>query len=162
MKKFLIIPAMALSLAACQQSDYTREDGAVKKETIGQVSGAIIGGILGSKVGKGTGRGIAIGVGALLGSMMGQSIGQSLDRADLMYHEDTTYNALETHKSGTSKEWYNPDTGHSGTVTPTRTYEVASGEYCREYTQTITVGDKTERAYGTACRQEDGTWQIQN
>ena len=32
------------------------------------------------------------------------------------------------------------------------------GEQCREFQQTITIGGKTEKAYGTACRQPDGTW----
>ena len=29
---------------------------------------------------------------------------------------------------------------------------------CREFQRTITIGGKTEKAYGTACRQPDGTW----
>ena len=47
-----------------------------------------------------------------------------------------------------------------GTYTPTNTYQTTTGQYCREFQQTITVGGQTEDAYGTACRQEDGTWQI--
>jgi surface antigen len=35
-----------------------------------------------------------------------------------------------------------------------------SGKYCREFQQTVTIGGKTEQAYGTACRQPDGSWQI--
>ena len=31
---------------------------------------------------------------------------------------------------------------------------------CREFQQTITVGGRTETAYGTACRQPDGDWKI--
>ena len=162
MKKFLLIPAVALSLAACQQSDYTRSDGQLKKESIGMLGGAVIGGVLGSKIGKGSGNGIAIGVGTLLGAALGQSIGSSLDAADLNYHNQAAQNALESSRIDEPNEWYNPDSGNSGTITPTRTFEVARGEYCREYTQTISVGGKTEKAYGTACRQEDGTWQIQN
>lgn len=162
MKKLLLIPVLALSVSACQQSDYTRSDGAIKKETIGTIGGAVIGGVLGSKIGKGSGNGIAIGVGTLLGAALGQSIGSSLDNADLQMHNHAAQEALEVSQVGTTSEWYNPDSGHSGTITPTRTFEVARGEPCREYSQTITVGGKTERAYGTACRQADGSWQIQN
>ncbi len=36
-----------------------------------------------------------------------------------------------------------------------------NGEQCREYQRTITIGGKTETAYGTACRQPDGTWKTQ-
>lgn len=31
---------------------------------------------------------------------------------------------------------------------------------CREYTVPITVGGRAETAYGKACRQPDGSWQI--
>ena len=47
-------------------------------------------------------------------------------------------------------------------MTPTRTFQTASGQPCREYQQTVTIGGKTEEAYGTACRQPDGTWKIVN
>ena len=36
------------------------------------------------------------------------------------------------------------------------------GGYCREYTRNVVIGGQVQHAYGTACRQEDGTWQIQN
>jgi surface antigen len=66
--------------------------------------------------------------------------------------------ALETTPSGQSVAWRNPDNGHAGTVTPTRTYQTAQGSYCREFQQTVTIDGKQERAYGTACRQPDGSW----
>ena len=56
--------------------------------------------------------------------------------------------------------WQNPDSGNYGTVTPVREGTTASGAYCREFQQTITVGGKTEEGYGTACRQPDGSWKI--
>ena len=58
--------------------------------------------------------------------------------------------------------WRNPDSGNSGSITPTRTYEIANGQYCREYRQTIVIGGEPQQAYGTACRQPDGTWQTQS
>jgi hypothetical protein len=33
---------------------------------------------------------------------------------------------------------------------------------CREYDSTIYVGGQPQHAYGTACQQPDGSWQIQN
>ncbi len=56
--------------------------------------------------------------------------------------------------------WQNPDSGHSGTVTVTKTYQATSGSYCRQYETSVNIGGKLENAYGTACRQPDGTWKI--
>ena len=73
--------------------------------------------------------------------------------------ESSNY-ALEQSPSGKTVPWQNPDSGHAGSITPTKTYQDGSGKYCREYTQTVKIGNKEEKAYGTACRQEDGHWQI--
>lgn len=32
--------------------------------------------------------------------------------------------------------------------------------YCREFTKIVQVGGQTQSAYGTACYQPDGSWQI--
>ena len=37
-----------------------------------------------------------------------------------------------------------------------------SGLVCREYQQSITVGGQTEQAYGQACLQPDGSWELVN
>jgi surface antigen len=34
------------------------------------------------------------------------------------------------------------------------------GAYCREFQQTVSIGGREERAYGTACRQPDGSWKV--
>ena len=62
--------------------------------------------------------------------------------------------------TGETVRWRNPDSGHSGTFTPTRTYRTADDRNCREYQTTVTVGGRNRDAYGTACRQGDGTWKI--
>lgn len=33
--------------------------------------------------------------------------------------------------------------------------------YCREFTQTVSIGGKIKESYGTACMQPDGTWEMQ-
>ena len=47
-----------------------------------------------------------------------------------------------------------------GAVTAVRDGMRSSGRYCREFQQTLIVGGRTENAYGTACRQPDGSWEI--
>ena len=87
-------------------------------------------------------------------------MGASLDKADKQAMQRTTSHALENNRSGTTSTWDNPDTGHRGSVTPTETYQSADGQYCREFTTSVTVEGKREKAKGTACRQPDGTWRI--
>ncbi len=52
------------------------------------------------------------------------------------------------------------DGGATGSVVALRDGTSTSGRYCREFQQTVTVGGKAEQAYGTACQQPDGAWEI--
>jgi surface antigen len=69
---------------------------------------------------------------------------------------------LEYTPAGTPTTWRNPDSGHSGTITPVRTYQTSAGTHCREYQQTVVIGGEKHQGYGTACRQPDGSWKIVN
>ncbi|MDA1097443.1 MAG: RT0821/Lpp0805 family surface protein [Proteobacteria bacterium] len=150
----MAIGLIALSAAACQDAG--------EKQGVGTLLGAAGGALLGSQVGGGSGTLVAVAAGTLLGGFLGSEVGKSLDRADRLAMEKTTQRTLETTPSGDPVSWRNPDSGHSGTVTPQPSYQNASGQYCREYQQTITVNGKTETAYGTACRQPDSSWKIVN
>ncbi|MGY8961162.1 MAG: RT0821/Lpp0805 family surface protein, partial [Alphaproteobacteria bacterium] len=94
------------------------------------------------------------------GAMFGGEVGKSLDKADRAAIHRSTNNALETGRSGESVAWNNPDSGNYGDVVPKPAYRAPSGEYCREYQQTVTVAGKSEEAYGKACRKPDGSWEI--
>lgn len=130
------------------------------KQTLGTIVGAGLGALAGSQVGGGKGQMVGVAIGALAGAWMGSEIGKSLDKADKAYLARTTQDSLEYGKTGVTSSWRNPDSGHSGTVTPTSTYQKAAGEYCRQFEQTIYVNGKEETATGRACRQPDGTWKI--
>jgi hypothetical protein len=54
------------------------------------------------------------------------------------------------------------DGPNTGAVTVIRTGTAANGQPCREFRQQVTIGGKTETAYGVACRQQDGAWRIVN
>lgn len=146
--------AFVFALAACE--------GAGPKQAGGTLAGAGLGALAGSQVGKGKGKLVAVAVGTLAGAFLGSEVGKSLDRADRLYMQRTSQGALEKNKSGQASRWRNPDSGNSGTVQPTRTYRTAAGKYCREYQQTVTIAGKTESAFGTACRQPDGSWKVVN
>ena len=66
---------------------------------------------------------------------------------------------LEHNRTDQPSAWKNPDTGSNYTVTPSRTYTVAEGP-CREFTLDARVGGNPEQLYGTACRQQDGSWKM--
>jgi len=156
--KILVAVFLLAPLAACQGEQFNAPN--ISKETGGTVVGGLGGALLGNQIGGGSGRVVATIAGGLLGAYLGNSVGASLDRADMNYYDETSQTALERNKIGQTSTWQNPDSGHGGTVTPTRTFQSANNQYCREYTQTVNVGGKTERAYGTACRQSDGSWKI--
>ena len=48
----------------------------------------------------------------------------------------------------------------SGAVTTTRIGTSSTGRPCREFQQSVTIGGKTEQAYGTACMNPDGSWEV--
>lgn len=161
MKRILIGLVIATLLAGCANGmNMTRQDGRVSKQGVGTLAGAAAGAIAGSNVGKGKGNIAAIAIGTLLGAALGNEIGASLDRADLNYYNQTSQRALETADNGQSLPWKNPQSGNHGTVTPVNYYQNDNGQYCREYSQTISVGGRTESGYGRACRQPDGSWKI--
>lgn len=126
-------------------------------EQTGMVVGGVLGGLLGSQVGEGHGKVAAVIVGTLAGASIGGSVGRSMDETDRL----KTAATLENVRTGVSSTWRNPDTGNEYAVTPTRTYESSSGP-CREYTIDASIGGKTEKVYGTACRQADGSWKIKS
>jgi surface antigen len=93
---------------------------------------------------------------------------RTLDKADDVYAERSAQLALEYAGDGAQRPWTNPDTGTSGTIKPTRTYQDKDGAYCREYDQTIQIrqrGSKdvkgsAEAKGGVACRGQSGKWKF--
>ena len=130
------------------------------KQAGGTLLGAGLGALVGSQIGSGKGQLAAVAIGALGGAYLGSEIGKSLDKADRTIMGRNAHDTLERTRTGQKTAWRNPDSGHSGTFTPTRTFQMASGQPCREYQQTVTIGGRTENAYGTSCRQADGSWKI--
>ncbi|MBJ26805.1 MAG: hypothetical protein CMM30_00450 [Rhodospirillaceae bacterium] len=139
-----------------------QNNGAGTKEQFGTIGGAVIGGLLGAQIGDGSGQLAAVAAGTLLGAFIGNDIGASLDKADQLYAERTAQTSLESAPTGETSSWANPDNGHEGTFTPTDTYYIDDYTPCREYQQTVTIGGRTETAYGTACRDANGDWRIKS
>ena len=127
------------------------------KASIGAFGGAAFGGLIAAAAGGG---GAAIAGAVIGGALLGGLAGNMLDQRDKRMAAEAQQRALESAPTGKPVAWTNPDSGHSGTVTPVRTYESA-GVYCREFQNEVTIDGKKENAYGTACRQPDGSWKVQ-
>lgn len=158
--RYIALIVVVSMVAACTEGrpgNGIMHGGSLNKEDIGTTAGAIGGGIIGYQFGGGAGRALATVGGVLLGGFLGNSVGRSLDDADRAAYDNASQYALER---GQRRSWKNPHTGHRGTITPKRRYKAANGRYCREYTQAIYIDGRKHSGHGTACREEDGTWQI--
>jgi surface antigen len=153
------------------------------KEFYGTGLGAALGGLLGSQFGRGEGQLATTAAGVFLGGLVGNDVGTSLDRADRLsyggysrhydyYQPRPSYSYYEQtyvappapppqrviyapqpvvqYRQVIDYEDYDNDAGH---------YR-RGGDYCREYTQRVRIGDRIEESYGTACLQPDGAWQV--
>ena len=152
MKKLMLIGLVSLPLVS----------GCVTKMETGTALGALTGGALAYGLAQDSSKKelwTVLGIG--LGAMVGQSIGQQLDERDQMLMAQTFEFAMEKAPTNEMAQWENPDSGAGGTVTPTKTYSTTVGTPCREFTTSVSIGGQTEQAYGTACRQADGSWKIQ-
>lgn len=149
MKKLLVIVTAIIALSQLTACTITREQG-------GALMGGAVGGVVGNQIGGGHGQDIATAVGIFAGAVAGASLGRSLDQFDAA----NTQKAFDSNKTNQTSKWVNPDSGNQYSVTPTKTYQTSSSQYCREYQTTVTVGGERKKGYGTACRQPDGNWEI--
>ena len=130
---------------------YGYRQSACNSDTVGAIIGAVLGGVIGAHQDRGAGPVVG---GALIGAVLGGLLGHAIDESNQACVSDV----LEYVPSNRSVYW--EDGGYGYEVTPMRTYEPEPGRYCREYQTVVTVGGRAEQAYGTACRQPDGSWQI--
>ncbi len=141
---------------AVYQAPYGLDLGRCNRTVLGGVLGGAAGAALGSTVDRHDGRDAAIVGGAIIGVLVGGAIGQYMDSID----QNCIGQTLEHVPDGQTIVWQNPNVGGSYQVTPAQTYQRADGRYCREYVTEVLIGGRREQAYGTACRQPDGSWQV--
>ena len=130
--------------------------GRCNREAVGSVLGGALGGLAGSAVGGGHGKTAAIIGGTVIGILVGGSVGRAMDQID----QACVGQVLEHATDGRTVQWKDPDSGVTYNTAPTGTYQDGEGRYCREYQTSAVIGGKTQKVYGTACRQPDGSWEI--
>ncbi|MEZ5932906.1 MAG: hypothetical protein R3F54_13310 [Alphaproteobacteria bacterium] len=62
---------------------------------------------------------------------------------------------LDHAPDGTTRRWSNDESGHSGAITPVRSYIAESGQYCRDYREDISINGQNRNFHYSACRDED-------
>ena len=136
--------------------------GTYNKAPTGAALGAITGTALAYGLGKDSSKkNLWLIAGAAAGGLIGNNIGAKLDERDRLLLGETLQQTMEHGPTNSVGSWSNPDSGNSGTVTPTQTMLSANNQPCREFTTTVNIGGELSQAYGTACRQNDGSWKIQ-
>ena len=148
----VIAPALAIDLSQ-----------GFSNANVGEVGGAVAGGVGGNylakkgKLGK-TGQLAATIGGTIAGGMLGNVLGGKLDSYSRQRATSAQQNAITT---GSVQSWQGqPNSGASGQVQPGHPYKTAEG-ICRDFTHTIRVEGRAETARGIACRNADGTWNVQ-
>lgn len=158
MKQVFTLLLCGSMLAACATGPNASQQ---NSDTAGTLIGGVLGGFLGSQFGEGSGKTAAAIGGALAGAWVGKQVVRGMSAQDRVYYDQAATQAASA-PIGQTVTWNNPQSGAMGTITPMRDGRTSAGEYCREYQQTIVVDGKTERAFGTACQQPDGSWRIIN
>ena len=128
----------------------------------GVIVGALIGGLLGNAAGNRNNRGASTAAGVILGGAAGAALTKNMDCNDRSYAYKTYYNGLNSERPGSRYTWRNPDNGHRGDFTVGRYYNDPDNFRCADFTQTIYINGRPDPARGTACRQPDGSWKLQN
>jgi len=90
------------------------------------------------------------------GGFLGQSL--NLDAEDMELQRKAARRALDELEDREVEQWSNADSGHSGAIMPTDTYEL-KGQYCRDFRMVVRAA-RTRNLSLTACRQDDGTWKL--
>ena len=130
------------------------------KQAIGTVTGMVIGGKIAKDLTKDSSkRNLWTLAGVTLGAFLGNEIGASMDKTDILMAQNARNDALENNKINAQAVWKNPDSGNSGVIYPTKTYNLGD-QPCREFTQEINIGGTIQTGYGKACRMADGSWQL--
>ncbi|MCL7486790.1 MAG: glycine zipper domain-containing protein [Desulfobulbaceae bacterium] len=137
-----------LFLASCADSGLT-------KGQQGAVGGAGAGALIGQMIGHNT---EATLIGAAVGTMIGYIVGNEMDK----YDRQQLNHVYERGVSGNTTAWVNPDNGNRYSVTPQPAYtSPRTDQPCRKAEIIALIDGKEERTYTTACRDQNGHWQLQ-
>ncbi len=127
----------------------------MNKAQTGAVGGAATGALVGQIIGHNT---EATLIGMAVGTMLGYIVGNEMDK----YDRQQLNHVYARGVSGNTAAWVNPDTGNQYQVTPQPAYTTSSANrICRKAEIMAIIDGKQEKTLATACRADDGQWEIQ-
>ncbi|MBM9536825.1 glycine zipper domain-containing protein [Desulfobulbus alkaliphilus] len=133
---------------------FTLSSCATKGQT-GAVGGAAAGALVGQAIGHSTSATL---IGAAVGTMLGYIVGNEMDK----YDRQQLNHVYDRGVSNQPTSWINPDTGHQYAVTPQPAFQDPSTQrICRRAEIEALIDGRVERTYSTACRNPDGSWELQ-
>jgi len=144
----VILIISSFFLVSCANSN-------MNKGQQGALGGAAGGALIGQIIGHNT---EATLIGAAVGTMLGYIVGNEMDK----YDRQQLNHVYERGVSGNTEAWVNPDNGNQYRVTPQPAYNNANHQICRKAEIDAIIDGKPEKTYSTACRDQNGRWQLRN
>ena len=80
---------------------------------------------------------------------------EALTELDISIAARLLQRTLDYAPDGTTRRWINDESGHSGAITPVRSYIASTGQYCRDYREDLSVKGMSRKFHYSACRDED-------
>lgn len=171
-KKLIITGSIVSVLAGATAPAYA--------DPIGALLGAAGGAVVGSNIGKGKGNIAAIAVGTLVGAGIGDSLTDGRRHTTTVVKYEDHDRGWRGHHNGwrhrhhnnyrpyyreTYTNYWVSQPAYVNEVVSVNDYEPSyqqtNSGYCREFSQDVSIGGRMQESYGTACRQPDGSWEIQ-
>ncbi len=150
-----VVGLAAAPLAGCQSVE--ERTGVSTEAQGGALGGAAIGGVVAGLAGAHPGW---IAASTILGGIAGGALSEFMTSDNAERHAENNVSALNTLGPGQSTSWSDPQSNASGMTTVNSVY-TANGRTCKTFTETVRTPERTVTQDGTACRQADGTWQVQ-
>ena len=121
----------------------------------GAMGGAAGGALVGQMIGHNT---EATLIGLAVGTMLGYIVGNEMDK----YDRQQLNHVYERTVSGSTSDWINPDSNNEYRVTPQPAYtNPSTNQPCRKAEIIALIDGKEQKTYSTACRDQNGEWQLQ-
>jgi surface antigen len=95
--------------------------------------------------------------GSSIGYLMGSYLGEFLEQNDYYYYQKELINTLNLNEIGSSGYWNNNKSGNEGVIIVKNYFQVPE---CRLIEHIYVVKKNPKKYFDTACRSENGSWNV--